>query len=97
VKKQKTIMKNMSKLFTAILLSSMLFVASSNIYAQGPTAPPDDPSLPDGGTPNGPVGGGAPIGTGACLLLSLSVAYGTLLFFQLKRKKTEDLPDQSSD
>jgi hypothetical protein len=90
-------MKNLSKLFTAILISSVLLVASPFTHAQGPTAPPDDPSLPDGSTPNGPVGGGAPIGTGACILLSLAVAYGAASFILIKRKKEGNLPKQTSD
>jgi hypothetical protein len=91
-------MKKISKILRAIFLTCMMSFVGSTLYAQGPGGVPDDPSVEGtNGAVGHPVGGGAPIGTGACLLLGLSVAYGTLLFFQLKRKKAEDLPDQSSD
>ncbi len=84
-------MKKISKFFTAILLISMLLVASSTLYAQGPTAPPEDPSIPSGSGPsnNGPVGGGAPIGAGLLILISLATAYGAVSFIYLKHKNDD--------
>ena len=91
-------MKKISKLFKAIFLTCLLSVAGSNLFAQGPTAPPADPSFPNGGTPtNAPVGGGAPTGSGVALLISLAVAYGAISLYLVKRKKEEGLPADSSD
>jgi hypothetical protein len=84
-------MNKISKSVKTILLSFMLLFAGSNLYAQGPTAPPADPSLPDGGTVNSPVGGGAPLGTGLCILISLAAAYGLSNFLQYRKSKNEDI------
>lgn len=90
-------MKKISKIFKAILLSCMILAASSTLSAQGPTAPPEDPSIPSGSGPstNGPVGGGAPVGTGIMILVSLAAAYGATNLMLFKRRKEEDLPTQT--
>jgi hypothetical protein len=92
-------MKKVSKFFIAILLLCILLAVSSTLYAQGPTAPPEDPSIPSGSGPsnNGPVGGGAPVGTGIIILASLAAIYGATNLLQLRRKKEENLPEQTFD
>lgn len=91
-------MKKFSKIFTILLLTLLLLGASSALFAQGPGGVPDDPSV-DGtnGAVGHPVGGGAPLGTGIVILLSLSVAYGATNLLHMKRKKEENLPVQASD
>ena len=46
---------------------------SMSVFAQTPPPPPDNPS--NGGT-NGPVGGGAPIGSGLVFLMAMAGAWG---------------------
>jgi hypothetical protein len=91
-------MKKIMKKFIAIILICILMVANSALYAQGPGGVPDDPSV---GNSNGavghPVGGGAPVGTGACILLSLAIAYGAVSFLQLRRRMEVSRSTHSSD
>jgi hypothetical protein len=54
----------MIKKILRIFILSSLVIIYSDLKAQGPPDPPDDPS--DGGSP---VGGSAPIGDGTYLLL----------------------------
>lgn len=63
------------------LLSLFLTIAS---FAQEPGAPPPPPTNPSGGS-NSPVGGGAPIGSGLIILLSLGAAYGGKKMYQIRK------------
>ena len=58
-----------------ILLLAFLTIGSLTILAQGP--PPNPPSTANNGGSNGAVGGtgGAPIGNGIFILLTLAAAY----------------------
>jgi len=60
----------MKKLFAT---AAFLVIGVMALMSQTPPPPPDDPSL--GGT-NGPVGGGAPVGSGIELLLLMGAGYG---------------------
>ena len=46
---------------------------------------PYDPSI-GGGTAGAPAGGGAPIGGGMLILLSLALGYGAKKFYEIRRK-----------
>ena len=59
----------MKRLF---ILSVFLMISGLALIAQAPPAPPS--SANQGGT--GPVGGGAPIGSGIVLLITLAAGYG---------------------
>ena len=91
-------MKKFTTVITTLLLACLLTVAVSNLYAQqGPGGVPGDPSI--GGT-NDPVnhpGGGAPLGTGAGILISLAATYGAYRCFLSIRKIKKNQPVQSSE
>jgi hypothetical protein len=91
-------MKKLSKYFTAILLTFLLLLAGSTLFAQGPGGVPEDPSVGgDNGAVGHPAGGGAPLGTGIIILMSLAAAYGATNILQLLKKKEENLPARDSD
>ena len=59
-----------------IILLAFMTIGSLNLKAQGP--PPSPPATGDNGGSNGYVGGtsgGAPIGNGTFILLTLAAAY----------------------
>ena len=71
--------------FTLILLGFMAFSQIS--FAQ---FPPPPPSGAKGGDTNGvPGGGGAPIGSGVVLLISLAAGYGGKKVFDARKKLSE--------
>ena len=73
----------MKKLIPILVFSLLMFFAMPS-FAQVIT-PPGDGS---GGTSgHDPVGGGAPIGSGLALILSLGLAYGAKKTFQLKAEE----------
>jgi hypothetical protein len=72
----------MKKTFLKILLFSFLLISAQQLLAQGPPDPPSDPSA--GG--NEVVGGGAPIGNGLTLLLSLGALYAIRKFYNHRSK-----------
>ena len=66
-----------------LMLSVFLIIGGISLLAQAPPAPPS--SANQGGT--GPVGGGAPIGSGVVLLISLAAGYGGKKVFDFNKKK----------
>lgn len=64
----------MKKLVFIPLLMSVLFLGSQQIFAQSAPDPPSD----HGSSNNSSPGGGAPIGDGLVLLLTMGAAYGGL-------------------
>ncbi|MDD3742237.1 MAG: hypothetical protein PHX54_01275 [Lentimicrobiaceae bacterium] len=72
----------MKKTFLKIFLFSFLFISVQQVLAQGPPEPPSNPSA--GG--NEVVGGGAPIGNGLTLLLSLGALYVFRKYYHLRSK-----------
>ena len=55
-----------------VAIAAFLMISGISLMAQTPPPPPNDPS--NGGT-GGPVGGGAPIGSGIVLLISFAAGY----------------------
>ena len=71
-----------------ILLTVFTAICSFALLAQSPPPPPpDDPS--SGG--NGPVGGGAPIGSGIVLLITLAAGYGAKKVFNGTNSGKEEI------
>jgi hypothetical protein len=56
-----------------LVLSIVLMISGFSLLAQ---APPVPPSSANNGGSNGPVGGGAPIGSGVVLLIAMAAGYG---------------------
>ncbi len=75
----------MKTMYFKTLLLIGLFIASTQLLAQGPPNPPGDPS-----TGGGPVGGSAPIGNGIGILLALGAAYGGRKVYQAFKDKQND-------
>lgn len=67
-----------------ILLSLTLMISGLALMSQTPPPPPNDPSNGGG---NGPVGGGAPIGSGLILLISLAAGYGGKKVYDFRKRK----------
>ena len=75
----------MKKILT---LTAILMISVFSLLAQAPPAPPNDPS--NGGT-GGPVGGGAPIGSGIVLLITLAAGYGAKKVFTGMNSEKENI------
>ena len=58
----------MKKILT---LTAILMISGFSLLAQAPPAPPEN-----AGGNGGPVGGGAPIGSGLVLLIAMAAGYG---------------------
>ncbi|MEI6750387.1 MAG: hypothetical protein WCM93_14615 [Bacteroidota bacterium] len=73
-------MKKTLSIFTLIAL----FVITSFLAQAQPA-----PGLQSGDAPvtGGPIGGGAPVGSGLCILLAMGLAYGASKLF---RERSED-------
>jgi hypothetical protein len=69
-----------------ILFLAIIILASLQLSAQGPPPPPGDPS--SGGEI---VGGGAPIGSGIAILLSLGAAYCGRKVYKYWQDQKEEL------
>ena len=67
-----------------LAITAILMISSFALLSQAPPVPPS--SANQGGT--GPVGGGgAPIGSGLVLLISLAMGYGGKKIFDFKNKE----------
>jgi hypothetical protein len=74
----------MKKILT---LTAILMIGGLSLLAQAPPVPPS--SANNGGT-NGPVGGGgAPIGSGLVILLSLCAGFGTKKVYDFKKRNPD--------
>jgi hypothetical protein len=74
-----------------LILLLMLTIGVATLKAQGP--PPTPPSSANNGNPsNGPVGGtgGAPIGNGTFILLTLAAAYAGRKVYVVKATDTRE-------
>ena len=71
------------------LIITGLFIVVPVILATA-SAPPPPPPPPNGGAgdPN-PIGGGAPIGSGLVMLISMGAAYGAKKVFDARKKLEE--------
>jgi hypothetical protein len=58
----------MKKILT---LTAILMISGFSLLAQAPPTPPEN-----AGGSGGPVGGGAPIGSGVVLLIAMAAGYG---------------------
>lgn len=76
-------MKNIKLLIAGIFF---LFL-SIGVMAQGP---PNPPGGSHGGSGDAGPGGGAPIGGGLLILLSLGAAYGGKKLYDLKKESLEE-------
>ena len=75
----------MKKLFTTLILITILLVFPLFISQSFGDLPPD----PGSGGPGGgdlPVGGGSPLGSGLFILLSLGVSYGLSKIHSFRKK-----------
>ena len=68
------------------ITKSILVFTIGILSAQTPPPPPNDPS---NGNTNGPVGGGAPIGSGVVLLIAMAAGYGGKKVYDSRRKLAE--------
>lgn len=66
-----------------IFTAAFLMIGVMTLLSQDPPPPPDNPS--NGG--NGPVGGGAPIGSGIAILLALGAGYGAKKVYDFRKRK----------
>jgi len=66
-----------------LAITAILMISGFSLLAQAPPPPPNDPS--NGGT-GGPVGGGAPIGSGLVLLIAMAAGYGGKKVYDLRTK-----------
>jgi len=66
-----------------LAITAILMISGFSLLAQAPPPPPNDPS--NGGT-GGPVGGGAPIGSGVVLLIAMAAGYGGKKVYDLRTK-----------
>ncbi len=61
----------------------LLITVSGFSQMMGPQDPGNGPQQGDP-----PIGGGAPVGSGMIIMLSLGMAYGSIKYFELKNKTT---------
>ena len=85
MKKSET-MKKIKAIFAIVVIS--LFFTVSGVYAQA-TSPADPPGGPQAG--DQPIGGGAPVGSGLAILLSLGAGYGAKKAYNYYKKDKEEL------
>jgi len=69
----------MKKILT---LTAILMISGFSLLAQAPPTPPEN-----AGGSGGPVGGGAPIGSGMVLLISLAAGYGGKKVFDFRKER----------
>jgi hypothetical protein len=77
-------MKNKIKIFAVSLLICVATLITTNVQADAPPPPP-----PDHGETGNVPGGGAPIGSGLVILLSLGAGYGAKKFYDYRKNKEE--------
>ena len=78
------------RILAALLTFSLLISIHTVSLAQPPTPPPLPPSAGHGNAGNTPAGGGAPIGNGTYILLTLAAAYALRKVYVLRRVTAEE-------
>ena len=78
-------MKTIIKIITITLLIFGATLITSNAKADAPPPPP-----PEHGESGNVPGGGAPIGNGLAILLSLGAGYGIKKFIDYRKEKKEE-------
>lgn len=76
-------MKKIKAIFAIVIVS--LFFSVQGLMAD--TNPPNPPGAPEAG--DQPIGGGAPIGSGIAILLSLGAGYGAKKLYHFNKEKEE--------
>jgi hypothetical protein len=69
----------MKKILT---LTAILMISGFSLLAQAPPTPPEN-----AGGNGGPVGGGAPIGSGVVLLIAMAAGYGGKKVFDFRKER----------
>jgi len=69
----------MKKIFA---ITTILMIFGFSLLAQAPPAPPAN-----AGSSGGPVGGGAPIGSGVVLLIAMAAGYGGKKVYDFRKRK----------
>ena len=67
-----------------VAITAILTISGFSLLAQAPPTPPEN-----AGGSGGPVGGGAPIGSGLVLLISLAAGYGGKKVFDARKRLVE--------
>lgn len=78
-------MKNLIKTLSIALLIAGATLIATNVKAADPPPPP-----PGHGETGNVPGGGAPIGSGLAILLSLGAGYGAKKFYDYRKNKKEE-------
>ncbi len=78
-------MKSKIKFFAVSLLICFATLITTNVQADAPPPPP-----PEHGETGNVPGGGAPIGSGLAILLSLGAGYGAKKIYDYKKRKKEE-------
>ena len=65
-----------------LAITAILMISGFSLLAQAPPTPPEN-----AGGNGGPVGGGAPIGSGVVLLIAMAAGYGGKKVFDLGKEK----------
>lgn len=78
----------MKKNIKKLMLMTGFVLVGFTMLAQPPAGPPPPPSGGHGQTGNQP-GGGAPLGSGLAILLSLGAAYGGKKIYDMRKKLDE--------
>jgi hypothetical protein len=73
----------MKRKFRIVLIATLFVTAPLLMLAQTPPHP-NGGNAP--GSENGPVGGGAPVGSGVILLVAMGAAYGASKLYQMRRE-----------
>ena len=69
-----------------LAITAILMISGFSLLAQAPPSPPVNAN--EGGGPVG--GGGAPIGSGIVLLITMAAGYGGKKVYDFKKKKLAD-------
>lgn len=79
----------MKKTFRILILTTFLvgLTLFGNILLAQPQ--PNEPNIGGGNFGSGPIGGGAPVGSGLIFLLVMSAAYGAKKVFDIRKRIIE--------
>ena len=75
------------KIINILLISLISITPLISFSSDGPGEPPGEPD------PGSPLGGGAPIGSGLVILMTLGAAYGGKKLYDHYSEKKEDIEE----
>lgn len=78
-------MKNISKLLLTLIFLIIL-IQPIVLFPQNPPDPPNE----HGNNANSNPGGGAPVGSGLLILLTMALAYGSTKFYNHTKEEIEE-------